>query len=44
MKHYLKRIHGHTLIHNPKHLHHRALIIWCAVFFSVTFVIILVNF
>ena len=43
MKNYLKDKHGHDMIHKPKHSHHRALIIWCAVFFGIILFMVLLN-
>lgn len=43
MKHYLKRMHGHDIIHKPKPAHHRALIIWCTVFIGTILLMVLLN-
>ncbi len=43
MKKYLKDNHGHDMIHKPKHSHHRALIIWCTVFFGIILFMVLLN-
>jgi hypothetical protein len=43
MKNYLKDKHDHDMIHKPKSHGHRALIIWCTVFFGTILLMVLLN-